>query len=118
MGEPLFTPPARSSDLYRMPSGDWVKIRDIDGARVSMKPNRQTGEVGAQIHVNVAGSWHTVQFESSDDATRWLELLIAYRNDLIAPSGRAMNRAEAHGLISQLAGPAPIDPDDGEDHDG
>ncbi|WP_035713499.1 hypothetical protein [Azorhizobium doebereinerae] len=103
MTEPAFAAPEHASDLYRLPSGDWIQIQNIDGARISNKPNRQTGEMGAQVHLNVAGSWHTVMFDEIADAEVWLAAIVQYRNDLLRPrSSKSATRAEALQMVAGL----------------
>lgn len=110
MSEAPFTPPEHPTDLFKLPSGDWIDICAVTAGRISEKANRQTGEVGANVFINADGSWYTIHFENRDDGAAFLDALIEHRNALRRPAlrGRPLGRNEALGLIDDLRalGPA------------
>lgn len=104
MTETPFIAPAHSSDLLKLPSGDWISVMAVSAGRISEKANRQTGEVGASVHIHADGSWYTVHFDQKDDGAAFLDALIEYRNALHRPTGHArrVDRSAAEGLLEDL----------------
>lgn len=101
----IFTPPERPTDMLKLPSGDWIRIEDIDAGRVKEGADRKTGLVGGTTYVCAGGSWFAIPFESADDAHAFLDALMIHRNDLVAErhTRAALTRLDARELISQVA---------------
>lgn len=99
-----FEPPEHRSDLFRLPSGDWINIFTVEAARMSMKANRTTGEVGGIAYINSGGSWYSVPFEHADDAHAFVDALVEHRNELHRPRREtaALSRQDAAMLLADL----------------
>ncbi len=102
-----FDPPAHQSDLFRLPSGDWINTFAVEAARVSEKANRVTGEVGGIAYINAGGSWYSIAFDHAADAHTFLDALIEYRNKLHRPTinKNALSRQAAADLVATLKQP-------------
>ena len=104
MADAHFTPPEHTTDLFKLPSGDWIDISGVTAGRIAEKANRQTGEIGASVFINADGSWYTVHFVARDDGAAFLDALIEHRNALRRPARRmrGLGREAALGLLDDL----------------
>lgn len=98
-----FKEPEHRTDLYRLPSGDWINVGAVQAARISMKASR-SGEVGGIAYINADSSWYTIAFGNAEDAKAFVDALIEYRNQLHRPrvASVELTREVARELIGDM----------------
>lgn len=98
----IFKGPAYRTDLVKLPSGDWIDAYDVKAVRLSEKPNKSTGEMGAHVYISCDGSWFTVSFKDIDVAVAFMDGLAEFRNSLHQKFTNTLSREQGEALVATV----------------
>lgn len=108
--------------LFRLPSGEYLRPREINAIRITERADRATGQIGARVVVGTAvganQSWYSiVDMPDAKAAHAFADAMAAYVNWVCMPDEdgktQVMSKVQLRGLLGDLARDL-----DAEDPDG